>query len=133
MTDELSQWVSGHLPNATSIQLTPLKAEASFRQFYRVQSNAAAEQSVILMTSPPDKEHNDQFVRLATIFIDKGIPVPEILATHMRRGWFLMSDLGGADLESAYLTPARDEALTAPIGTLVRLQQIDDPAIPIYS
>ncbi len=133
MTDELSLWVSGHLPNATSIQLTPLKAEASFRQFYRVRSNAAEEQSVILMTSPPDKEHNDQFIRLATIFIDKGIPVPEILATHMRRGWFLMSDLGGADLESAYRTPARDEALTAAIGTLVRLQQIDDPAIPIYS
>jgi len=132
MNDALNRWLAEQLPDAADLQLTPLRAEASFRSFFRVCSPPAAA-SWILMSSPPDKEHNQQFEVLARVFARGQIPVPEILAADRTRGWYLLTDLGRQDLEAAYDGEARDEALGAAIETLVRLQQVIDPAIQAYT
>ena len=87
----------------------------------------------VIMSSPPELEHNEQFVALTKIFGRAGIPVPEIVASHKDHGWYLMTDLGSGDLESAYTTSQHDAALKAAIDTLLQIQQIEDPAIPLYS
>jgi aminoglycoside/choline kinase family phosphotransferase len=133
MTDELTQWTCRQLPDSPRIHLTPLRAEASFRHFYRVEADSLPVlKPLVLMTSPPQKENNEQFVTLASILLDSGIPVPEIQASSVEKGWYLMTDLGRRDLESSYGTPTQDQALEAAISTLVDLQKIEDPAIPIY-
>ena len=134
MTDELTHWTCQQLPDSPRIQLTPLRAEASFRQFYRVQSDSLPNlQPMVVMSSPPQKENNEQFVKLASVLLDCGIPVPEIQASSVEKGWYLMTDLGTEDLESTYGSPTQDLGLDSAINALVDLQRIDDPIIPPYS
>jgi len=131
---ELSDWLQGQLPDLRDLRLTPLRAEASFRSFYRVgEGSAHRDTGYVLMDSPPEKEQNRQFEALAGIFRDGGVPVPEILASQPSRGWYLLSDLGRRDLEAAYSDVDRDQALAAAIENLVRLQSIEDPAIGPYT
>jgi aminoglycoside/choline kinase family phosphotransferase len=85
------------------------------------------------MVSPPDREQNQQFVRLAGVFHSAGIPVPEILDRDSTRGWYLLSDLGSRELETCYAGTDRDAALSAAIRTLLDIQRLDDPAIPPYT
>ena len=87
------------LSGLESAQVETLRAEASFRAFYRLRS---ADQSVVLMVSPPDREQNEQFERLATVFGQAGIPVPQILSADRSKGWYLLTDLGSSELADAY-------------------------------
>ena len=53
------------------------------------------------MDSPPDLEHNQQFLVMAEVFINHGIPVPTIINTDLPRGFVLMTDLGDLDFSNA--------------------------------
>ena len=135
MNKVLLTWVSRQLQDQTDLELTPLRAEASFRSFYRVAGYrvAGAQGTCVVMVSPPDKEQNQQFEVLGSIFREAGIPVPDILAMDRDRGWYLLADLGKQDLEAAYAGDERDAALTAAIDALVALQSVRDPAIAPYT
>ncbi len=130
MTNAPFLWARNQLPGFESATLSTLRAEASFRAFYRLQ---ATDQSVVLMVSPPDKEQNRQFERLAAVFGAAGIPVPAILAAEAASGWYLLTDLGSRELGEAYGTPAEDAAMEAALATLIELQAVDDPGIPPYT
>ena len=129
--------------DAAGIVLQPLKAEASFRQFYRIflrppQSAAGPEPELVssgfvLMVSPPERENNAQFTALIPVFRNAGVRVPELFASHTESGWFLLEDLGDQDLEQAYSGPDREVAINAALVMLTRIQQIDDPLIPAYT
>jgi len=132
----LTDWLHQVLADdPETLTVEPLAAEASFRSFYRISSTRATGRSEtwILMDSPPDKEHNDQFCHLARVFADAGLPVPEVLESNRGSGWFLMSDLGDRDLETAYQQGQQDAAVNAAITALVQLQQVRDPAITPYT
>lgn len=127
----IREWLLDNVPpEAAQLNVTALAAEASFRQFYRLQTDAA---SWILMDSPPDKERNDAFCDLAEIFAAAGLPVPRILAAQADAGWFLLSDLGARDFEAAYADGDQDAALAAAINALIRLQRVDHPAVAPYT
>jgi len=115
---------------AGTLEFRPLAAEASFRSFYRISSGA---ESWILMDSPPDKESNDRFCRLAEVFARAGLPVPRVLAAQPEHGYYLLTDLGQRDLERAYAEGDTDAALAAAVETLVRLQDVRDPEIGPYT
>jgi aminoglycoside/choline kinase family phosphotransferase len=131
MTNEAFLWAQAQLPGYETATLSTLRAEASFRAFYRLQS--AANGSVVLMVSPPDKEQNQQFERLADVFGSAGIPVPAILAAHEASGWYLLSDLGSRELADAYGTAAESAGIEAALTTLIELQAVQDRAIPPYT
>ena len=137
MTTDAFEWARNRLPEATDFTITPLRAEASFRSFYRLTSDRKAGPrasiSHVLMVSPPDREQNAQFETLAAVFIPAGVPVPEIIAADRKRGWFLLTDLGSAELEEAYGTKHESAALAAALNTLVQLQSVSHPAIPPYT
>ncbi len=130
MTDQAFRWARQQHPDLAAANITPLKAEASHRAFYRL---AAPGRSLVLMVSPPDKEDNARFQRFAAIFHAGDIPVPQILFSRPEAGWYLLTDLGEQHLEAAYGTPDQTAALEAAMATLVRLQSIGDPAIPPYT
>jgi len=130
MNNEAFLWARGQLSGFEAATISTLRAEASFRSFYRL---SAAGESVVLMVSPPEKEQNDQFERLAYVFGAAGIPVPAVLATDQAAGWYLLTDLGTLELADAYGSPAESAGIEAAITTLIKLQAVQDPEIPPYS
>ena len=112
--------------------IQPLAVEASHRRFYRVLANANDTSSWVAMNSPPTLEQNDQFVALAEIFAQHNIPVPNILATDLSRGFVLMTDLGAIELAHTYGTTTEQPALTAAISVLIQLQEVASEHIPVY-
>jgi aminoglycoside/choline kinase family phosphotransferase len=71
--------------------ISPASADASFRQYFRVQSDSG---SFIVMDAPPDKEDTGPFVRIARRFRQIGLNVPEVLEQDKENGFLLLSDLG---------------------------------------
>ncbi len=135
MSDRAVAWAQATL-RTTSLTPQPLKAEASFRAFYRIEClmpDTGDPGSVVLMVSPPEKEQNAQFERLARVFGHSGLPVPAVLSSNPEEGWYLLSDVGRMDLEAVYGTEQESEALELAIETLIRLQRVRDPAIPPYT
>ena len=111
-------------------QTTPLRVEASHRSFYRLRTQR---RTVVLMVSPPALERNEQFITLARLFHDQGLPVPEIIAENISQGWFLLTDLGNTHLEDVYGSPLQDAALQAAIDALPALGAVASPAIEPYT
>lgn len=116
-----------------------LAAEASYRHFYRVRGRATErgrEQprgSWVVMWSPPQLENNSQFVALARLFRRHGIGVPELHAVDLNRGYALLADLGSRHFADLYAEQGPGSLLEATLDTLLRLQAIDDAAIPPYT
>ena len=113
----------------------PLKAEASHRQFLRLHLKPAERcaTTVIAMRSPPALERNSAFVRLATVFADAAVPVPQVLALQETAGWLLLSDLGTRDFAAIYGTAEEASAMTAALDLLPVLQAVRDPIIEPYT
>ena len=141
MAPELSRWTADQLSGLgyrNDFRPEALLAEASHRHFYRIHARdtARGEQTnrptFVVMCSPPDKENNDQFVRLAEVFASHGIGVPEIIAKATQAGYFLLSDLGRRQFDDTYESTDRDQALAAGIDTLIGIQSINDPCVPSY-
>lgn len=116
--------------NAPSI--LALAVEASHRRFFRVQSAGPPTRSWVAMNSPPELEHNDQFVTLAEVFAHHDIPVPRIIASDLERGFVLMTDLGATELAQTYNTNIESAALTAAVTAISKLQTVRSRHIPEY-
>ena len=137
MPDDLTRWTTQALKadlGATRFDAEALVAEASFRSFYRVVGRGPGPRtSRIVMSSPPDKESNGRFCTLSRVFGAAGVPVPRVLAHDEAAGFFLLTDLGTRDLETAYAEGDTEAAVTEAIAQLLRLQAIEDPAIGPYT
>lgn len=86
----LQSWATQTLNNP-SIEFTPLAGDASFRRYFRVK---AANQTLIAMDAPPDKENIQPFIAIANAFANQGVQVPEIVASDLQQGFMLLSDFG---------------------------------------
>lgn len=137
LTSEQVAWCDAVLPDeapaARPWKFEGLRAEASHRQFFRIQPNSNQQASLVLMASPPELERNAQFMALADVFSRQGIPVPSIYAHNHRLGLYLMTDLGTTDLEAAYASPSRHQAVQSAVQLLWRLQPIQDRAVEPYT
>lgn len=74
----------------------PASADASFRRYFRVDSETAKDNqdSFIIMDAPPDKENCEPFVRIAKLMAASGLLVPKILQWDVPNGFILLDDLG---------------------------------------
>jgi hypothetical protein len=121
----LTRWVTEDLGFAGS-RIEPASADASFRRYFRVLRES---DSYIVMDAPPDKETLEPFVGVARSLLGLKLNVPVILASDMRQGLLLLSDLGtrqyldqlsgGGDVDRLY-----GDALQA----LVRMQSRGEEA-----
>jgi hypothetical protein len=121
----LNHWLQGALQHA-EFKLTTASADASFRRYFRVH---LADKTLIAMDAPPAHENCEPFVRIAKLFGDAGMHVPEVIAQDLQQGFLLLSDLG----DVTYLSQLNDT--TAPAlyhdanTALIKLQLASKPGI----
>jgi len=69
-------------------------SDASFRRYFRVDADATAGGSLIVMDAPPPQEDCRPFVHAAQVFARSGISVPNIIASDLNSGLLLLEDFG---------------------------------------
>ena len=117
---------------ADAVTWTALPVEASFRRFFRVSTGSG---SLVAMQAPTDREDTTQFVHIGELFKRHEIGVPVIHAADTQRGFALMEDLGEDTLERAYARGDSERSLTLALGTIARIQGVQDAqgVIPDYT
>ena len=91
LRDWLDQHFSQHHPD-TTYTLEPASADASFRRYFRVTHPDGRTQ--IVMDAPPEHEDCRPFLKIAKLFHEAGVHVPEVHAENLTLGFLLLSDLG---------------------------------------
>lgn len=126
----LRDWLGRHLSHRHPDQeftLEPASADASFRRYFRI--TLADGSTRIIMDAPPEHEDCRPFLKVAALFRDAGVHVPEVYAEDLEQGFLLLSDLG----KSTYLNVL--DAATAPKLyrdaniALINIQQASQPGL----
>jgi aminoglycoside/choline kinase family phosphotransferase len=120
--------------------LRPASADASFRRYLRVDSEAVAggagAPSFIIMDAPPDKEDCRPFVKVAQLMAQAGLNVPRVLAWDEAQGFMLLDDLGSRtmiEVVDAQNPPANLELYLRAVDALVAWQAASRPGVlPAY-
>ena len=94
---ELTAWLSDN--GYDSFSLSVLSADASFRQYYRVNKNDI---SYAVMDCPPEDESLDSFLKITEKLQVAKLNVPEIFDCDSNKGFLVITDLGN-DLYSKKL------------------------------
>ncbi|MFT3849397.1 MAG: phosphotransferase [Propionivibrio sp.] len=109
----LRDWLDRHFPHSRTEEelkhgysLAPASADASFRRYFRV--TLPNGDTRIVMDAPPELEDCRPFLKVAALFGDAGVHVPEVFDTDLAQGFLLLSDLGS----TTYLSVL--DAATAP-------------------
>lgn len=155
---ELTTWANAEAQRINSqtsveIPLQPVSGDASFRRYYRLTVEGAADKETltknatsqepatfIAVDAPPAHEDSQQFVKIANLLRDAGVSAPSVYAADYHQGFMLLQDFGDA----LYLEPllqaqaGGDTALPGQlyrdaITALVSLQQgVDATQLPPY-
>lgn len=133
--EAVARWARDRRPchKDRELSLTRLAGGASSRAFYRLAG--AVEPSVVAMLSstrqgdylsvPYDSTGPLDWIVIARLLHDAGLPVPEVLLHDEDRDWLLVEDFGDTTLESALATASpqvRNSLYRQALELLVRLQ-----------
>ncbi len=127
---QLETWLKEML-NTQPFTLTTASADASFRRYFRVhlQSPYLGHKTLIAMDAPPPQEDCTPFVKVAKLFLEAGLNVPEVLAQDLQHGFLLLSDLG----DDTYLNALNNDTALMLYGdatnALIKLQLASKPDI----
>lgn len=127
---QLEHWLDMQFLDA-SIQIHPMKNDASFRHYYRCTINTS---SYVVMDAPPDKENSEAFFKITQILSQFNILVPKIMAYDKQNGFMVLSDFGDTWLLEVLTASTPSEALAwyqKAITDLVQFQQIDTQPLKI--
>lgn len=129
---QLADWLSGLTTPATLVDsLRPASADASFRRYFRVDTQSG--QSLIVMDAPPPQEDVRPFVKVAELFSATGVSVPTILAQDTERGFLLLSDLGSTTYLKQLNPDTAHKLYLDAIDALIQLQvQSRAGVLPVY-
>ena len=125
----LAKWVEKKL-NLSDLTFEPLLAEASTRLFWRIRTKTT---SFVVMHSPPDTENNEQFIRLSRVFSANRVPVPQVHASDLTRGFLLVDDVGDSDFRNSYEKADVRSLFTQALDALLAIQATEDSCIPTYT
>ncbi len=126
---QLENWL-GQVLAGKSFTLTTASADASFRRYFRVHADG---ETMIAMDAPPPQEDCTSFVKVAKLFLDAGLNLPEVIAQDLVQGFLLLSDLG----DDTYLSKLNADNAQALYGdatdALIKLQLSSKPnVLPSY-
>ncbi len=85
--------------------LAPASADASFRRYFRIESQNPDFGTLIIMDAPPQHEPLDAFIKVDLLLSEAGLNVPKILEQNVSEGFLLLNDLGNA----TYLADLNDQ------------------------
>ena len=125
----LAKWVEAKL-NLSDLTFESLLAEASTRLFWRVRTSATP---FVVMHSPPDTENNEQFIRLSRVFSANRVPVPQVHASDLTRGFLLVDDVGDSDFRNLYEKADVRSLFKQALNALLAIQATEDSCIPMYT
>lgn len=124
---QLVDWLKSVLGNdLESIEFA--SEDASFRRYFRVGYNSS---SFIAMDAPENPEEFDTFIRIARIFRQFGLNVPEILAADYQYGFALITDFGNTTYLEQLSRGNADSLYEDAIDSLITLQLATDSGIDI--
>lgn len=87
---ELEQWLKAQLADRpNTVQALP--GDASFRRYHRVYAD---QKSYILVDARPEYENSETYLKVAKLFANSGICVPDVFAADAKRGFLLLKDFG---------------------------------------
>jgi aminoglycoside/choline kinase family phosphotransferase len=89
------------------MHLEAASADASFRRYFRVQ--LPDQTTRIVMDAPPEKEDCRPFIKVAALFREAKVHLPQVLAENLEQGFLLLSDLGA----TTYLSALQDRSTAA--------------------
>ncbi|MCF7971135.1 MAG: phosphotransferase [Methylococcaceae bacterium] len=72
-------------------QFKPASSDASFRRYFRVHQQ---QDTFIVMDAPPDKEDTAPFIKVAQLFAQAQVNVPQIIQQNTQQGFLLLEDFG---------------------------------------
>ncbi|MCX7514875.1 aminoglycoside phosphotransferase family protein [Frateuria hangzhouensis] len=115
----------------TTLTLEPASSDASFRSYWRTQSEGT---SWIVMDSPPALEDPAPWLAIGERLRAAGLHAPAVLAHDLAQGFLLIEDLG----RQPYLPALADDTVDALYGqamdALLRLQtRVDGTDLPPYN
>ena len=88
------QWLTNDL-NLDITQFETASSDASFRRYFRIQHQ---QNHFIVMDAPPDKEDTAPFIKIAQLFAQAQVNVPDIIAQNSQQGFLLLEDFGSSCL-----------------------------------
>lgn len=131
----LHRWSAESL-NLDSRAMPPLEmvsGDASFRRYYRL--SPPGQKPVIAVHAPPDKENNEAFVAVQSLFFQHGVRVPALLGWQRDQGFLLQEDFGGQLLLPLLKSRADAEHYyTLAMDAMLQMQRIPltEAALPQY-
>jgi len=126
---QLNEWLKQVLPEK-SFSLTPASADASFRRYFRVHTEAS---TLIAMDAPPPQEDCAPFVHAAQVLGEAGLNVPQVIAQNLEQGFLLLTDLGDTTFLSALNPSTANDLYRDARQALIKMQLASKPGtFPLY-
>ncbi len=124
------------LPRHYGLQLDSLRAasnDASFRRYFRVDSDKSDHPAFVVMDAPPPMEDCRPFVRIADVLVTAGVNAPKVFEADLDHGFLLLQDFGNR----VYLNELNQQNATSLYGDAIRSlvrQQIASQmgVLPLY-
>jgi N-acetylmuramate 1-kinase len=128
-TLNIDDWLRAHLPGEP-FSLAPASEDASFRRYFRV---TTATGTRIVMDAPPEHEDCRPFLKVARLFLQAGVNVPQVLAEDVENGYLLLTDLGTTMYLEVLGERNAAQLYDAATDALVRIQLASQPGtLPEY-
>ena len=111
--------------------LEPASADASFRRYFRVTLPDGSTR--IVMDAPPELEDCRPFLKVAALFREAGVYVPEVYDEDLAQGFLLLSDLGNTTYLSVLNAETAPKLYRDANAALVDIQMASRPdMLPEY-
>ena len=102
--------------------LGPASADASFRRYFRLESDSEHGKTLIAVDAPPPEKCRE-FVQVAGLLEAANVHVPKILEADFDAGFMLVTDLGTTTYMSVFDEKNARPMMRAAIDALIRFQQ----------
>lgn len=127
---QLQNWLDS-LAKDTYNNLQIASADASFRQYFRV-NNSRDNKTYIVMDAPPEKENCKPFVHVTELIRSVDVNAPKIIALDLAQGFLLLDDLGNKPYLDHLDEKTADSLYIDAIDSLIKIQTID-AILPVYN
>lgn len=128
--DSLTDWLKTLFDNE-SFLIASASDDASFRRYFRVEQHNT---TFIAMDSPPEKEDNEAFIKIANLLRTNNLYAPKIIEFDLTQGFLLIEDLGDTTFLQALDKTERVALYQKAIDELIKMQAIDckNNDLPLY-